>query len=139
MKLLLAAVRRPPNDEVCTPRALYDELDREFHFTRDVAAQEVNALAPLDGGDALTSRWAPGVCWMNPPYSNIGPWAEKAALEARAGAVVVGLLPVWSDRAWWHQWVIPCAVEVRFLRGRVQFQGYRRGGFPWPCCLVVWR
>jgi len=81
---------------------------------------------------------------MNPPYSHIGPWVEKAAHER---ALTVGLLPVRTDLAWFHDLVLAVGAEVRFVRGRVRFYGDRvdgevaegRGNAPFPSMVVVWR
>jgi phage N-6-adenine-methyltransferase len=128
-----------PQDRWNTPRGLFAELDAEFDFALDVAADAGNALCPLWFGaeeNGLTKPWAPHICWMNPPYSLIEPWTKKAAAEARAGAVVVGLLPVRTDLAWFHRDVLAEGAEVRFVRGRLKFS--EGGSAPFPSMVVVW-
>lgn len=77
---------------------------------------------------------------MNPPYSEIEPWTKKAAT---CGAlVVVGLLPVRTDLAWFHRDVLAAGAEVRFIRGRIRFEGTAAGkghNAPFPSMIVVWR
>jgi len=41
---------------------------------------------------------------MNPPYSQLSKWVLKAYEAAKNGAVVVALLPVYSDAAWFHDY-----------------------------------
>jgi hypothetical protein len=60
--------------------------------------------------------------FCNPPYSSIDLWIRKAVTEQARGQLVVMLLPVRTDRDWWHDLVQPHA-EVRFLRGRQRFIG----------------
>jgi site-specific DNA-methyltransferase (adenine-specific) len=126
---------------------LFDELDAEFHFTVDVASLPSNALCArffTPDDDGLAQDWTGERCWMNPPYSLIAPWTEKAAISE---ALTVGLLPVRTDLAWFHDDVLAAGAEVRFIRGRVRFYEDRidgevakgRGNAPFPSMVVVWR
>lgn len=147
----------PPDgasDHWFTPCRYFLPWHYEFHFTLDVAAtaesRKVARYFDL-AANGLAQSWAGERCWMNPPYSDIAPWAEKALNESQgAGALVVGLLPVWTDRAWWHEFIEPYrltrSVEVRFIRGRIRFgfpgnpEGLgHHGGGTFPNCLVIWR
>lgn len=108
-----------------TPRWLFDQLNAEFRFDLDLAASHDNYLCPhyyTESHDALTRRWAPYSCWCNPPYKRLGPWVQKAYDESRKGATVVMLLPASTDSRWYHDIIQPHA-EVRFLRGRLKFEG----------------
>jgi len=123
-----------------TPQWFFDQLDAEFHFTLDVAAQQGNAkcaryFTPAD--DGLAQPWE-GVCWMNPPYGKtIGLWVQKAAESAQAGAIVVCLLPVRTDTRWWQRYVAAGA-EVRFVPGRLRFEGAANPA-PFPNAVVIFR
>jgi site-specific DNA-methyltransferase (adenine-specific) len=139
-------------DDWGTPSEFYATLNHEFGFTLDVAASATNAKCPryfsIDT-DGLSQPWAPETCWMNPPYGRgIGAWMAKAWHEATLGATVVGLIPARTDTAWWHNYVAKAA-EIRFVRGRLKFDGtdrsrlaaYRHGSItaPFPSAVVVWR
>jgi site-specific DNA-methyltransferase (adenine-specific) len=120
-----------------TPRDLFEALDREFHFTLDVCASAENAKVPqhlTEEDNALMLEWS-GACYMNPPYAKMEQWVRKAHLEACRGAVVVCLLPVRTDTSWWHEWVTK-AREVRFIRGRVRFEGTTSSA-PFASAVVV--
>jgi len=108
-----------------TPQALFNQLDREFHFTLDAAASDRNAKCAVyltETDDALHRPWAPAVVWCNPPYGRgIRAWVEKGYREAGLGALVVMLVPATTDLAWWHE-VASYADEIRFIRGRVAFE-----------------
>ncbi len=114
--------------EWSTSAALFTKLDAEFGpFTLDVAASILNSKCEkffTRADDGLSQPWTGERVWCNPPYGTeeIPRWIEKARRESRAGALVVMLLPARTDTAWWHREILAHEVEVRFLRGRVQFQ-----------------
>jgi phage N-6-adenine-methyltransferase len=122
-----------------TPQAFFDQLDAEFGFTLDVAAQPGNAkcaryFTPED--DGLAQPWA-GVCWMNPPYGpTLDQWIRKAYESAQAGATVVCLVPARTEMAWWHTYAVQG--EVRFIRGRLKFGGAPYNA-PFPSALIIFR
>jgi len=124
-------------DEWATPQGLFDALDAEFGFTLDVCAQAENAkCATYYSENSLDRKWQ-GVCWMNPPYSEIDLWMAKALRESQEGATVVCLVPSRTDVGWF--WEYARHGEIRFLCGRLHFvddQG-NTGPAPFPSCLVV--
>lgn len=75
---------------------------------------------------------------MNPPHGReIGKWVSRANYWSRHGSTVVCLLPARTDTRWWHENVIEPGHFVRFLRGRVHFNG--TGPAPFPSAVVVMR
>jgi phage N-6-adenine-methyltransferase len=123
-----------------TPQEYFDSVSKEFQFTLDVCALPENTkcqkfFSPED--DGLLQQWE-GVCWMNPPYGRvIGKWVQKAYKSAKAGAVVVGLLPARTDTKWFHDYIYGKA-EIRFIRGRLKFGGCANSA-PFPNMLVIWK
>lgn len=121
-----------------TPQALFDQLDREFGFTLDACATPDNAKCSMfytREEDGLAQPWY-GVVWCNPPYGReIGRWMRKARESAIAGATVVCLVPARTDTAWWHD--DAAKGEVRFLRGRLKFDGNKDA--PFPSAIVVFK
>lgn len=128
-----------------TPVEFFAQLHDEFRFTLDVCATPNNAKVPAfysEAQDGLSRPWH-GVCWMNPPYGrHIGTWIEKAYRSSREGATVVCLIPVRSDTAYWHEFVMR-ADEIRLVRGRLNFDGDKGSpgshNAPFPCAVVVFR
>lgn len=125
-----------------TPQKLFDELNEEFGFEIDVCATHQNTKCDrffhryIDG---LKQPWHKyGTCWMNPPYGrDVGKWIKKAYEEAQLGATVVCLLPARTDTAWFHDYILGKA-EIRFLRGRLKFEGAKNSA-PFPSMIVVFR
>lgn len=74
---------------------------------------------------------------MNPPYSRqTGVWIEKAYRESLKGACVVCLIPARPDASYWHDYILPYATEIRFVRGRLRFSGSSESA-PFPSAVVV--
>ncbi len=110
-----------------TPQALFDELDREFHFTMDAAASCGNHKCEryyTEETDGLAQDWGGETVFCNPPYGNAetGIWTRKCYEESRKpGTTVVLLIPARTDRASFHDYILGKA-EIRFLRGRLKFE-----------------
>ena len=115
-----------------TPKAVYDELDREFYFNDDPCP-----LFGVDGTDGLARPWGTST-FVNPPYGRtIGLWTAKALRESFLGKTVVMLIPSRTDTIWWHRDVM-CADEIRFVKGRLKF-GEATNSAPFPSAIVVFR
>ncbi|MEX0495971.1 phage N-6-adenine-methyltransferase [Raoultella terrigena] len=104
-----------------TPIEIFNALDREFGFWLDAAASESNALCAhylTELDDSLNSEWTScGAIWCNPPYSDIGPWVEKAAEQSRAQSqAVVMLLPADISTGWFIS-AMQSADELRLITG----------------------
>ena len=65
-----------------TPQKLFDELNKEFHFTLDPCATKENAKCKkfyTKEDDGLSKDWLNERVFMNPPYGReIGKWVKKA-------------------------------------------------------------
>ena len=134
-----------------TPPEIFAALNAEFIFQMDAAASEENRLCRLfisEEENTLTTSWpqamgyADGYVWMNPPYSDIGPFVDKAAHEnkwSRIGCVM--LLPADTSVGWFIQ-AIETASEVRFITGgRLAFidaNGKPVSGNPKGSMLIIW-
>lgn len=120
-----------------TPAKVFEPLHQEFRFTLDVCASATNHKVPkyfTQEQDGLVQSWAGERCWMNPPYGReLKHWIRKAA---ESKTLVVALVPSRTDTIWWHEYVLPFA-EVRFVRGRIKFEGAIHGA-PFPSALIIW-
>jgi phage N-6-adenine-methyltransferase len=127
------------SNEWGTPQSLFDALDREFHFTLDPASTHENAKCKKHytiEENGLAQSWDSEIVFLNPPYGrDIWRWIKKAS---ESYAVVVCLIPARTDTSYWQKYVFPIADEVRFLPGRVKFQGGKYSA-PFPSAVVVFR
>ena len=124
--------------EWATEQAFFDQVNREFSFTVDVAADAGNAKCErfydIDS-DGLMQDWGGETVWCNPPYGDrIKDWMYKAATSE---ATTVLLVPARTDVKWFHEIVLPRA-EVRFIKGRLRFGGSKDPA-PFPTMLVIFR
>jgi phage N-6-adenine-methyltransferase len=126
-----------------TPPELFEEINRQFHFTVDVAASADNTKCRRffsEQDDAMTQAWGPETCWLNPPYGagyRLSAWVEKAYKESLNGSTVVMLIPARTNTNWFHDLCLKYG-EVQFVRGRPKFGGADHG-LPQPLCFVIFR
>ena len=114
-----------------TPKWLYEELDKEFHFDLDPC--------PLfdKENSGLRIEWN-GIVYVNPPYGRgIGEWIKKGYASAQSGSTVIMLLPSRTDTRWWFDYVMK-ADEIRFIKGRLKF-GESKNSAPFPSCIVIFK
>lgn len=137
-----AVYHRSAKQDWRTPRVLYDALNAEFRFGLDAATSPDNPLGTpaffTAADDGLAQDWSGyGATFLNPPYKGAAAWIAKAAAEAKKGATVVMLLAARVDTKAWHDYIHGKA-EVRFIRGRLRFDGAARSA-PFPSVIVIFR
>ena len=111
-----------------TPDKLYKELDNEFHFDFDPCPYSEELFIPPEQ-DGLQIEW--GNCnYVNPPYSRKlkEDFVKRGVEMQKKGKTSIFLLPVSTSTKLFHDIIKPNATEIRFLRGRVKFEGYNTKG-----------
>jgi phage N-6-adenine-methyltransferase len=115
-----------------TPRAFLDATIRRLgiaNFAWDLAAEPKNAVVShyytqWDNGLDPSVRWAFGRGawgWLNPEFTHISPWVERAYREAHDnGANTAVLIPASVGANWWRDFVHEKA-HVLLLNGRLTF------------------
>jgi len=124
------------NQELGTPRDLFEELDREFHFDLDACASIENTKVSRfysEEIDGLSQRWV-GSVFCNPPYGNIQPWVNKGMQERNDCRVIVYLLPSRTDRSWFR--MLFKEGEIRFLDHRIRFEGTKHKA-QFACLIAI--
>lgn len=135
------------SDSWKTPEGLYHELDKEFNFNFDPCPFDkdpklTNTLFDEQeefkrSYNRLTEEWAVSN-FVNPPYSDISTWMEKAYIEFKKNKTVVLLVPSRTDTRWFHKYCLPFATEIRFIKGRLKFSGSKNNA-PFPSMIVIFK
>lgn len=110
-----------PNDHWATPKWLYNKLNQEFNFDFDPC--------PLHADfDGLSIEWGKSN-FINPPYNRKDKdmFIKKAYDEWKKGKTCVLLIPSATSTKAFHDFIYGKA-EIRFLRGRVAFEGINTKG-----------
>lgn len=97
---------------------IFGELDKEFHFTLDAAADAVNhrcAIYFTKEQNALLQDWGQHTVWLNPPSAdrNYPAWIFKCFAAASKGATVVALLRMECNSGWFAS--ILEKAQIRYL------------------------
>lgn len=112
-------------DDWGTPLSFYNDLNKEFDFNFDPCPLNHD----LEKWDGLKIDWKERN-FINPPYSQKlkESFVIKAVEESRKGKLCVMLLPVSTSTRLFHDYIIPNQTEIRFIRGRLKFQGINTKG-----------
>jgi len=108
-----------------TPKKLYNTLNKEFNFNFDPCPYEHN----IKLWDGLMADWKERN-FINPPYSRKLKelFVKKAIKESEKGNLCVCLLPVSTSTILFHDYILPNKSEIRFIKGRLQFEGVNTKG-----------
>lgn len=123
---------------VGTDPLFWQILNAHFGFTHDLACTRDNqlckfGLTPSDNSLSVDWHKLEGWLYLNPPYNQIQPWAEKCWVESQLGAKVVMLVPA-SVGANWFRDYLWLKATVRVLNGRLTFVGHTA---PYPKDLLI--
>ena len=126
--------------EWATPKEFFAALDSEFRFTLDPCATDKNHKCKkyyTKEDNGLLQDWSGEVVFCNPPYGRELPkWIKKCSEESKRAKVVM-LIPARTDTAAFHDHIYGKA-EIRFIRGRIKFEGAKYNA-PFPSMVVVFR
>jgi phage N-6-adenine-methyltransferase len=115
------------SDNWATPKYLYNQLDQEFNFDFDPCPLNMGKVVPAK--DGLLIEWG-ARNFINPPYSKSlkEAFVKRAIDESKKGKLCVLLLPVSTSTKLFHKHILPNADEIRFIEGRVKFEGVNTKG-----------
>jgi len=111
-----------------TPKIFYEKLNNEFNFDFDPCP--VNPTV-----DGLEIEWKKRN-YINPPYSEVSKWIKKGYEESSKGKLCVFLTASRTDTRWFHDYVLPYAKEIRFIKGRLRFDDCQNSA-PFPSVVIV--
>jgi|9_EtaG_2_1085328.scaffolds.fasta_scaffold09331_7 phage N-6-adenine-methyltransferase len=108
-----------------TPKEIFNYYNDRFNFNCDVACSDENKLVnehwltEKDNALCYSTDWG-SVNWCNPPYSDIGPWVNKAIEQMDRGCLTVMLIPADTSVKWFKNAFENCT-ECHFISGRLAF------------------
>lgn len=118
------------NDDVATPEEFYEHLNRKYNFDFDPC--------PLNAGfDGLSIPWG-ARNYVNPPFSRIKPWIEKAVAEMDDPInpkFSLFLITTRTNCKYWHEFIFPRATNITFINRGIKFDGYKTK-IPVPLALI---
>lgn len=111
------------SDNWATPKVVYDRYIAEGYFDP----------CPLNSNfDGLKIDWE-AKNFVNPPYSKIKEFVEKAIEEHKKGKEVVLLIPARTDTKYFKK-LIDYGVDITFITGRLHFN--ESNSAPFPSCYI---
>lgn len=138
--------RGSSKQDYSTPQEFIDAVEERFEcLAWDLAANHDNAKTAdyiTEAVDSFTIDWhtlnpgRQGMHWLNPPFSNIRPWAQKCREEHAKGARITLLVPASVGSNWFAEHVDGHALVMPLLGPRLSFDG--KGGYPKDLMLCVY-
>lgn len=137
------------NDHWTTPIELFNALNALWGFTVDVACEIETALCPkfyTPAEDGLMQDWSNETWWMNPPYSDLKPWLQKASASHRYNENSNGLIlvPSRTDTKAFQDYAVPDCTCMCFIKGRIKFgdpnntdPNKKQHPAPFPSVIIV--
>lgn len=130
------------NQDWKLPKEIFDKLNEEFHFDRELATSECNSLMGnhfTETDDAFKQKWS-GKNYVNPPFKDASKWVKFAYNESQKEGMTCMVIPSKTNTVWWHEYCMK-AKEIRFIRGRPLFvrEGYEGNhhGLPFPLSIII--
>ena|SRR3990167_5527194 len=132
MRIGLKAQLTSNTDDWSTPEYFLGQIEKEFGKI-DFDPCPLRSKSK----DGLFSDWK-GNVFVNPPYSNVEEFLNKALLELKkrnATRVVFLMIPRTSTK-YWNNFVMNYASCIYFIPYRMKF-GDSKSSAPFPSCIVV--
>ena len=106
------------DDNYATPPELYSKLDAIYNFDFDPCPYNEGDIEV----DGLEIEWGSSN-FVNPPYSRKlkEKFIKKGIEESKKGKICVFLIPVSTSTALFHDYILPNATKIEFVRGRIKF------------------
>lgn len=112
-----------------TPDDIYNKLNEEFNFNYDPCP-----LNPNPEFNGLNTEWGTRT-FVNPPYSKVYPWIEKAIDESKKGKIIVMLLKLDCSTRWFNDLVWVYASSIRLVPYRLHFNNLGSATFCSMVCI----
>jgi len=112
------------DDNYATPPYLYQELNNRFDFDFDPCPYCEKEVV-----DGLSIEWGKSN-YVNPPYSKKlkEAFVKKGIEEMKKGKLCVFLLPVSTSTELFHDFILPNAKKIDFVKRRIKFGKLDKNG-----------
>jgi len=105
------------SDVHVTPDRVYDLIRDEWGYTKEDMFDPCPVNPKCDG---LKIDWK-DINYVNPPYSNLSDWVDKAMKEqVLFQRKSIMLLPSKTEQLWFHK-LIESGYEIKWIRRRLKF------------------
>jgi site-specific DNA-methyltransferase (adenine-specific) len=133
----------PSSNYFETPDFFFQKYNKIYNFQFDLSANKSNKKCERffsEQDDSLKQDWHKinGWLWLNPPYSPLKPWIQKAQQEFKKGAQIVVLIPPIMNTRYFKE-VLP--TKIIMVVGRIPFLNPDKvpmRGNSHDSCLVVY-
>ena len=118
------------DDNYATPPKFYKILNERFNFDFDPCPYNEGEILV----DGLKIDWGKSN-FVNPPYSQKlkEEFIKKGIEEMKKGKLSVFLIPVSTSTKLFHDFILPNATKIEFIRGRIKFGKIdQKGNFYFP-------
>lgn len=118
------------DDNYATPPKFYKILNESFNFDFDPCPYNEGEILV----DGLKIDWGKSN-FVNPPYSRKlkEEFIKKGIEEMKKGKLSVFLIPVSTSTKLFHDFILPNATKIEFIRGRIKFGKIdQKGNFYFP-------
>jgi phage N-6-adenine-methyltransferase len=133
--------RHKSKQDYVTPREFIDAVIARFGpLSWDLAATADNKQAPRYFSylqNSLDQDWnnlVDGNAWLNPPFEDVEPWAEKCAAYTGTGRIFL-LTPASTGANWFASYIFQQA-QVILIKPRITFEGCE-DPYPKDCILSI--
>jgi hypothetical protein len=105
------------SDVHLTPDRVWEIIQDTWNYTK---SQMFDPCPVNPNFDGLKVEWN-GLNYVNPPYTLLADFVDKAILEAVRGNRTIMLLPAKTDQAWFHK-LLENKYEIIWIRKRLKFK-----------------
>lgn len=106
------------DDNYATPPEFYNKLNEKFNFDFDPCPYNEGPIL-ING---LEIKWGKSN-FVNPPYSQKlkEAFVKKGIEEMKNGNISVFLIPVSTSTKLFHDYILPNATKIEFIKNRIKF------------------
>jgi len=128
-----------------TPDTLFSILNRQYQFTFDLAASDINKkckkYCSIRKDKDFFSQWfnSKETYWLNPPFGQAKKFYKHVAYIS--SAIPIKLVSIYKasnfETDTWQKCVFPSAHWVLLIKGRINYKGAGDSS-PFPSALIGW-